>query len=101
MKTNSKEEKKCTCVLAVLQAGMTALETLAFSATFPEFQLRNPTKKNVDKKLFGHLTSSYKIAKDAINSSPINAINNIIYINKKLTASFLHLKAANTPLLRE
>ena len=30
-----KERKGRTCVLAVLQAGMMALEILAFSATFP------------------------------------------------------------------
>jgi hypothetical protein len=28
-------KEKRTCVLAVLQAGLMALETLAFSATFP------------------------------------------------------------------
>ena len=53
---------KRTCVLAVLQAGMMALETLAFSATFPGLQLNNIQPKI--KK--GYLTSSYKIAKDTI-----------------------------------
>jgi hypothetical protein len=40
-----KLQKKRTCVLAVLQAGMMALETLAFSATLPEFQLSNQKNK--------------------------------------------------------
>ena len=34
-----------TCVLAVLQAGMMALETLAFSATLPELSIEQPKEK--------------------------------------------------------
>ena len=47
--------KKRTCVLAVLQAGMMALEMLAFSATFPEnFKFEQPKKKRkgVNRKIF-------------------------------------------------